>query len=165
MIGTAKAQDPAGAGPAPNFQDSDAAVGHWLHRSQTPDGEPLVVKRVCQRTLDGHYLTARTQVQVAGHVALKQQHMMRWDPVRQQKHSWVFSSNGDVAQGLWQQPSDHQSRGKLVGQSIDGQRMTASATYEWIDQDTYIYRLTNRVTGGESLPDIEWDFHRVNAGP
>ena len=163
--GTAVAQDPPSPYPEANFQDFEAMIGHWLHRGRTPDGQPLVVKRVCERTLDGHYLTARTQLQVAGRIVLKQQHMVRWDPTRQQKHSWVFSSNGDFAHGVWQQLSDQLSQGKLVGQTIDGQRKTAVATYEWVDEDTYIYRLTQRMTGGESLPDYEWDFHRVHAGP
>jgi len=162
--GTASAQAPVAVAPVPNAQDLDAMVGHWIHRGRTPEGELLVVKRVCERTLDDHYLAARTQVQVAGQTVLVQQHMVRWDPVRKQNRSWVFSSNGDFVHGAWKQASDHQTVGKLVGQTADGKRKTAVATYNWVDNDTYIYRLTQRVTGGQSLPDYEWDFHRVDVG-
>lgn len=165
LNGTAEAQNAPGPDPAANFQDFERAIGHWLHRGLTPDGQSLVVKRVCERSLDGHYLTARTQLVVAGRIVLNQKHMVRWDAARQQKHSWIFSSNGDFAHGVWQELSDQLSQGKLVGQTIDGQRKTAVATYEWVDEDTYIYRLTQRMTGGESLPDYEWDFHRVHVGP
>jgi hypothetical protein len=162
MLIAAASQARAQSGPNPEL---DWMLGNWVHRSQTPEGEALVVKRVCQRTLGGHYLTALTQIEVAGQVVLKNKHMARFDPARQKYHSWVFSSNGDFAHGMWEQLDTRHFGGELVGQTVDGKRKSATSTYEWVDGDTYIYRLMNRQTAGNSLPDIEWDFHRVPSAP
>lgn len=145
--------------------DGEWLIGEWIHRSETDEGKPLVVKRVCERTLGDHYLTALTKIQVAGNVVLVHKHMMRYDPVREENHSWVFSSNGDFSQGRWKQTSTRIFGGALAGQTVGGKRKSASSTYEWVDGNTYIYRLYDRTIGLKSLPeDIEWDFHRIESG-
>ena len=88
-------------------------------------------------------------------------HMVRYEPVNANYHSWVFSSNGDFVHGQWSQIATRDWSGKLAGQTIDGKRKTASSTYTFVDGDSYIYRLTDQQVGGEAMPDVEWDFNRV----
>ena len=91
--------------------------------------------------------------------------MVRWDPARQEHRSWVFSSNGDFATGGFRQIATRVWQGNLVGQTYDGKRKSGTATYTPNDANTFTYRLSDRKIGGESLPDIEWDFHRVLSSP
>lgn len=150
---------------APELQALEWHIGQWVHRGRTPEGKLLVVKRVCEPALGGHYLTAVTKIEVNGQEVLGHRHMVRWDSVRQEHRSWIFSSNGDFTTGRWGQIATQVSQGTLVGQTYDGKRTTATATYTRSDADTFVYRLFDHKVGGESRPDIEWDFHRVQPSP
>jgi len=164
-IGPANAQDNAAAELDPSLQPLEWQLGKWVHRSQTDDGKPLVVMRSCIGSLDGHYLSARTLIRVDGEEVLSHQHKVRWDPAREKHHSWVFSSNGDFAHGSFQQIATQVYQGQLAGQTFEGKRKTGVSTYTRVDADTYIYTLRERKAGNQSLPDIEWDFHRVTQAP
>jgi hypothetical protein len=157
--GTAQAAD-APEALQPELQSLEWHIGQWVHRS-----EGLQVTRVCKPSLDGHYLTAVTTIKQAGELVLVHRHMVRWDPARQEYRSWVFSSNGDFATGGFKQIATQVWQGSLVGQTYDGKRKSGTAAYTRVDADTFTYRLSDRKIGGESLPDIEWDFHRAQPSP
>jgi hypothetical protein len=144
----------------PELQPLEWHIGQWIHRSQD-----LVVARACKPSLDGHYMTAVTTIKKAGELVLVHRHMVRWDAARQEYRSWVFSSNGDFATGRFSQIATQVWQGNLVGQTYDGKRKSGTATYTRSDGDTFIYRLSDRRIGGQSLSDIEWDFHRVQPSP
>lgn len=152
-----------GQEPGPNYEHLKGAewfIGTWAHVGQTTDNQRLEVTRTFAWTLGKNYLTGETRIKVDGEPILARHHMAGWNPVRAQAKSWVFDSDGTFATGLWTE-FGRNKLGKVAGVRPDKTKISATIRYAFVDQDTFIYRATERLEDGVEQPDFEWKFKRI----
>jgi uncharacterized protein (TIGR02246 family) len=82
-----------------------------------------------------------------------------WDGASGIIRSWVFDTQGGFAEGLW-----HKDGKKwLVGQSgvlPDGGTGGSTNSYEFVDENTFIWRSVDREVDNQPLADVEIKFVR-----
>lgn len=152
-----------GQEPGPNYEHLKGAehfIGKWAHVGTTADKQKLEVVRTFAWTLGKNYLTGETRIKVDGQPTLARHHMAGWNPVRELPKSWVFDSDGTFATGLWTE-FGRNKLGKVTGIRTDKTKISATIRYTFEDEDTFIYRATNRLEGGVAKPDFEWKFKRI----
>ena len=162
----AGAQDPDEAGPNhEHLQRMSVHVGDWIAVDESGPGAPLIIKRHVEWALDGNYLTAVTSIGREGlKTPLVHRHMVGWDSREERVRSWIFSSNGNFARGIWG-GDEMMSEGRIGGLTPDGDTLSAIVQYEVVDRSTIIYRATERMEGGVAQADLEWEFNRVVSAP
>jgi hypothetical protein len=99
------------------------------------------------------FLVEEFQVISQGSVILKGTQRIGWDPQRKQIRSWIFDSAGGFGEATWTPVGDDWVC-KGAGVQADG--ASASATRRLIrsGQDRVIWSATERLAGGEELPDL-----------
>ncbi len=163
VLSRAMAQPPAQPANHEHLEELNWLIGRWIHRGRTPGGQPLVVRRSHDWALDGNYVTGVTKIRVDNRLVLVRRHMVGWDSEEKYIRSWVFSSNGDFARGVWQKTVGNKRIGKMSGLRPDAKHMTATVTYTLVDDDTFIYRSDLQIDG-QPQPVIIWTFKRVASG-
>ena len=76
-----------------------------------------------------------------------------WDPFSKQLKAWSFDSEGGFSEGFWQRDGNRWTL-KLTGVSADGRVGSATQIHTFVSDHAMTWQATDRVLGGESLPDI-----------
>ncbi len=152
---------PISSGNQQSLQELNWLLGKWVHKGKDTNGNPLLVTRTCKWSLNGNYMTVLTTIRVKGKLSIVRRHMVGWDAVNKRLNSWIFSSNGEFAHGIWQEYTGKKRSGKVMGLQPDGQKMSAIVTYIRLADNAFIYKVRNMVIGEEPQPDITWKFVRV----
>lgn len=84
-----------------------------------------------------------------------------WDPVQARIRSWVFDSTGGFAQAYWAKDGKRWVVG-TSGVLPDGGTGGATNIYEFVDENTFTWRSTERDVDGAPLADAELKFVRKN---
>ena len=84
-----------------------------------------------------------------------------WDPILARIRSWVFDSTGGFAQAYWAKDGKRWVVG-TSGVLPDGGTGGATNIYEFVDENTFTWRSTDRDVDGQPLPDAEIKFARKN---
>jgi uncharacterized protein (TIGR02246 family) len=85
-----------------------------------------------------------------------------WDPILARIRSWVFDSTGGFAQAYWTRDGKRWVVG-TSGVLPDGGTGGATNIYEFVDENTFTWRSTDRDVDGTPLADAEMKFVRKNA--
>jgi uncharacterized protein (TIGR02246 family) len=101
-----------------------------------------------------NFLEQKFESRRGAHVVSSGTQLIGWDPRRQQITSWVFTSDGGHAMGLW---SPHETGWivETVGTTGDGTPTTAVNTLTALDDQAYAWRSVNRTAGGFRVLDTE----------
>jgi hypothetical protein len=160
-------QQPA-AGQQPNqeqLRKLDWMIGTWVCRGRTAEGEPRVITRKYQWALEENYITCISVIRVGREATLVHRHMIGWDPDKGIYRTWVFSSNGDFVRAVWPDVEGDRREGTLAGLTPNNEQISAKAVYTREDEDTLRYQVSEYTIGGESQPDMELTFKRMNSNP
>jgi uncharacterized protein (TIGR02246 family) len=130
-----------------HIQDLTWLIGDWVDESS--EAVVLTTYRWTenQRAMEGEF-----QIHAPGYPALDGTHRIGWDPQAKQLRTWVFDSEGGFASGLWSQ-TDEGWMIKMSGVLRDGQSTSATNILQRQSGDHLSFRSTDRVIGGNALPD------------
>jgi uncharacterized protein (TIGR02246 family) len=85
-----------------------------------------------------------------------------WDARAGRIRSWVFDSTGGFAEAYWRKDGKRWVVG-TSGVLPDGGSGGATNIYEFVDENTFVWRSTERDVDGQPLPDADVKFVRKNA--
>jgi uncharacterized protein (TIGR02246 family) len=85
-----------------------------------------------------------------------------WDARTGRTRSWVFDSVGGFAEAYWRKDGKRWIVG-TSGTLPDGGTGGATNIYEFVDDNTFVWRATERDADGQPLPDAEVKFVRKPA--
>jgi uncharacterized protein (TIGR02246 family) len=124
-------------------------VGEWID-----DGGNVVVRSTCRWSDDGNFLLQEFNLQIGERDAQRVTQRIGWDPLAKRIRSWVFDSDGGFGESVWARDGDAWI---IKATAIRPDGTTASATNVLVQTgpDSYVWRSTDRIVGGEVVPSTE----------
>jgi uncharacterized protein (TIGR02246 family) len=138
----------------PQLKGLEWLVGEWQDASDKID-----VDIVCRWDRNKSFLIMQYEVKRPGEDPTYVSQRIGWDGRNGMVRSWTFDSQGGFGEGYW----DRQGNRWLVGASgvlPDGGTGGATYVYEFLDQNTFIWRALDRNVDGQPLADAEIKFVR-----
>jgi uncharacterized protein (TIGR02246 family) len=102
---------------------------------------------------DGNFLLADFTIHVAGRKVMSGTQRIGWDGSLDKFKSWVFDSEGGHSVGIWTEVDDSWVV-KATGVLPDGDACSATHIYDQTRPDTYLFTVTDRINGDETVPDF-----------
>jgi uncharacterized protein (TIGR02246 family) len=131
------------------LRDLEWLVGDWVDEGE--DGKVTFTARWDEGQ---KFLVRKFSVQIDGEPSRSGTQWIGWDPQAEQIRSWVFDSDGDFGQGQWAR-SNNAWIVKATGITGDGLSTSATQFFEPVNKDAVRLKSSDRIVGGELLPDIE----------
>ena len=116
----------------------------------------------CRWAENKAFLLMEYTVQRAGADPLTVNQRVGWDPHNGLVRSWVFDSQGGFGEGFWERAGKVWTVGSS-GILPDGGTGEATNTYEFKDENSFVWRATDREVDGQPLADAEVKFVRAPA--
>lgn len=123
-------------------------VGEW--RDESPE---RVVSTNWKWSEDGSYLLGEFSISGTESSDVKGTHRIGWDPQRAQLRSWIFEAGGAFAEGVWSSREGGGWTQQSNGVLSTGESTSSVFTYVLDGTDAIAVSQTQRIVGGESLPD------------
>jgi hypothetical protein len=140
--------------------DLDWLVGSWA--AEENGGK---MEATCRWVADKKFLERKFSVTRGDKVVSSGVQMIGWNPQSQQVQSWVFTSDGGHAVGIWTPRKDGWSI-ETHGMLADGTPTQAVNLFTKIDDQAFSWQSVDRAVGGSALPDTEEVLlKRVEAKP
>jgi len=146
---TEEVEDPEPASHYEQLKDLEWMVGEWVDQ----DGGEVITTE-CNWARNQNFLIRAFTTSAGERVDFSGMQFIGWDAARRQIRSWVFDSDGGVAEGHWQKQGDHwivQTRATLP----DGSLASSTSIIRPIDADSFGWQQVNRTVAGEILPNID----------
>jgi uncharacterized protein (TIGR02246 family) len=133
--------------PHDRLKDLEWMVGDWID-----EGADSVVRVHCQWSEDENFLFRTFTAKRQGKPVMTVNQRIGWDPVTGHFRSWEFDSEGGFGEGKWSRDGQ---RWVVKSSGVGPDGTTASATNVMSRERTDLVRWasTDRVIGGESVPD------------
>jgi uncharacterized protein (TIGR02246 family) len=145
--------------PRDRLKDLEWMIGEWV--DEAPDS---VVRFNCRWSEDGNFLIRSFTLKWAGKSVLTGTQRIGWDPLAKQIRSWEFDSEGGFGEGRWSRDGE---RWVVKHSAVRPEGTTVSATNSMtrVRPDMIQWVSTERVLGGESVPDDAYVLVRVPPEP
>lgn len=134
-------------------------IGGW--RDESPDA---VVDISWRWSDDGNFLLGTFDTKFEGQAARQGSHRIGWDAERQQFRSWIFTTTGVFAEGVWLE-RDGVWEVALSATLPDGTLSSGTIVYERDGEDALIVSQVKRQAAGEPLPDLQARMVRTPPPP
>ena len=131
-----------------DLQPLEWLIGEWID-----EGRAESVHTTFRWDDNKSFLLEEFQVVREGSVVLKGSQRIGWDPQAKQIRSWTFDSAGGFGEATWT-PVEEKWICKARGITADGGSASATRTLTRATADRVIWTATDRVAGGEQLPDL-----------
>src|SRR5215471_2492457 len=138
----------------PQLKALEWMVGEW----QDPSGK-IDVTTACRWDRNKSFLIVEYEVKRAGAEPLHVSQRVGWDGHNGLIRSWVFDSDGGFSEGYWERQGNKWVVAK-AGVLPDGGTGSATNIYEFVDQNTFIWRAIDREVEGQPLSNTEIKFVR-----
>ena len=125
----------------------------WLLGEWVDEGRTEVIEAKFRWDENKSFLLEEFQVVREGEVVLKGTQRIGWDPQRKQIRSWIFDSAGGFGEAVWT-PSGDDWICKSSGVSAEGTTASATRRLTRAAEERVIWSSTDRLAGGEELPDL-----------
>ena len=143
-------------------EDLPAAPSHheqlkgldWLVGTWVDEGGGEVITTECKWTRNQNFLVRSFTASIGDHVDITGMQFVGWDPARKQIRSWVFDSDGGLADGVWSQDGDRWLV-KTKATLSDGKTASSTSILRPVDKDTFAWQQVSRTVDGELLPNID----------
>jgi uncharacterized protein (TIGR02246 family) len=126
----------------------------WMIGDWTAENKGVDFHLSCRWIADKHFIEQNYFAQRGNKVITSGRQIVGWDPARQKIASWMFTSDGGHAFGLWTPRED----GMVVeaeGVLPDGTPTTAVNITRKLDDKAIVWRSTERSAGGTPLADTD----------
>lgn len=141
----------------PQLQSLQWLVGEW--QDDSPDKDIKLTVRWAENKA---FLLMEYAVKRAGAEPLTVSQRIGWDPHNGAVRSWVFDSDGGFGEGDWERDGRNWAV-EAAGVLPDGGTGGAKHRYEVKDENTFVWRATDREVDGQSVADAEVTFVRTGA--
>ncbi len=126
----------------------------WMTGDWIDEDGGSVIKTQCHWTRNNNFLVRSFTATVEDRIELTGMQIVGWDAARKQIRSWVFDSEGGLAEGVWKHRGDHwlvQTKATLP----DGTQASSTSILKPAGKDRFTWQKVNRVADGEILPNID----------
>ena len=134
--------------PHEHLQEIAWLVGDWVD-----EHDDALVETSCRWSEDGNFLLQDFTVRLPGVASLKGTQRIGWDPIRKSFRSWTFDSEGGYTEATWWR-AGYSWLLRAEGVTPQGVMASACRTMTPQGKDAYEMQITDRVSGGQRLPDI-----------
>jgi hypothetical protein len=131
------------------LKDLEWLVGNWVDH-----GGGEVITTECKWTRNQNFLVRSFTASIEGHVDITGMQFVGWDPARKQIRSWVFDSDGGLAEGVWTR-NDGRWLVKTNATLPDGKTASSTSVLRPLGEHTFGWQKVNRVVAGEILPNVD----------
>ena len=123
-------------------------IGEWLSESRS--GLVIASYRWAD---DRRSILSEFKVQASGRPVSSGSERIAWDPLARKLHSWMFSSEGELAEGTWTRNGSLWLV-KISGVSGDGKPISSTSVLTRVAKDRMTWQSRDRVIGDEQMPNI-----------
>ena len=126
----------------------------WLVGSWIDADDQVTIQTEIEWTKNRNFLRRSFAAVVRGQIDMSGMQIIGWDAAEKQIRSWVFDSDGGVAEATWTHKGDQwliQNRATLA----DGRIATSLNILTYVDGDSFQWESVNREVDGELLPNVE----------
>jgi uncharacterized protein (TIGR02246 family) len=141
----------------PQLKGLEWLVGEWQDASDKID-----VDLVCRWDRNKSFLLMEYEVKHPGEDAIHVTQRIGWDGRNGTIRSWTFDSQGGFGESNWQREGNRWVA-DTSGILPDGGTGGATNTYDFVDQNTFVWRSLDRDVDGQPLADAEIKFVRKAA--
>jgi len=153
---------PAETGDVPSLAYPQLKALEWLVGEWQDASGKIDVATVCRWDRNKSFLIMEYEVKRPGTEPIQVRQRVGWDGHNGIIRSWVFDTQGGFGEGYWQRQGNKWIVTK-AGILPDGGTGSATNVYEFVDQNTFIWRAKDREVDGQPLSDTEIKFVRKNA--
>ena len=141
------------AGEEPSAQALLDKVG-WMIGDWTAEKRGVEFHLSCRWIADKHFIEQNYFSRRGKKVITSGRQIVGWDPARQRIASWMFTSDGGHAYGVWT-PREDGMTVEAEGVLPDGTPTTAVNITRKLDDKAVVWRSTDRTAGGTPLADTD----------
>jgi uncharacterized protein (TIGR02246 family) len=152
---------PTEAGDLPSAAAASLAELGWLVGEWASEGEKADVAVKVSWGTNRAFLLMDYAIKREDGDLLEVTARVGWDARQGRIRSWVFDSTGGFAEAYWRKDGKRWVVG-TSGVLPDGGTGGATNLYEFVDENTFVWRSTERDVDGQPLPDAEVKFVRKN---
>ena len=142
-------EPPAAPSHYEQLKDLEWLVGQWVDEE---GGE--VITTECKWSRNRNFLVRSFTASIGDYVDITGMQLVGWDPAQKQIRSWVFDSDGGLAEGVWSH-KDNRWLVKTKATLPDGKTASSTSILRPVDKDTFAWQKVNRTVDGEILPNID----------
>ncbi len=124
-------------------------IGEWTSK----EGE-AVVKAKCDWTKNKNFITRSFSITVKDKLEISGTQVIGWDASVGKIKSWMFDSDGGVAEGIWMRSGNSWSV-KTAATMPDGGKGAAVHVMTYVDDTSFTWHTVSRELDGEILPNID----------
>lgn len=124
-------------------------IGDWVDADDQDR-----IETTCAWTRNKNFITRSFTVSVQGRIDMAGMQVIGWDAAAKQIRSWVFDSDGGVAEGRWTK-KDNRWSVATTGTLPDGRKASSVSIITYVDDDQFKWQSVNRTVDGELLPNID----------
>jgi uncharacterized protein (TIGR02246 family) len=142
-------EPPAAPSHHEQLKGLDWLVGKWVDEE---GGE--VITTECKWSRNRNFLVRSFTASIGDYVDITGMQIVGWDPARKQIRSWVFDSDGGLAEGVWSRNGDRWLV-KTKATLPDGKTASSTSILRPLDKGSFGWQKVNRTVDGEILPNID----------
>lgn len=127
----------------------DWLVGNWAGKSENGS-----IEFSCHYTENDAFMIRSFRILQDSEVTMSGMQVIAWDPVHEKIRSWTYDSDGGFGEDVWSQADDQYTmRAKYT--LPDGGKGSALHAMRYVDDNTFVWKSTNREIDGELQPDTD----------
>jgi uncharacterized protein (TIGR02246 family) len=124
-------------------------IGDWMDES--PES---IVTTSCKWSENKNFILQDIAIRKQGNEIMHLSQRIGWDPLTKQIKSWLFDSEGGYGESFWT-PDGNRWLVKATAVRKDGTTGSMTNIYTLQGKDSYTWRTTDRIIGGDVLPPVE----------
>lgn len=140
--------------PAPPSNYERLKELSWMIGEWTSKEGDAVVKAKCDWAKNKNFITRSFSITIKDKLEISGTQVIGWDASIGKIKSWMFDSDGGVAEGIWTRSGNSWSV-KTAATMPDGSKGSAVHVMTYVDDTSFLWHTVNRELDGEILPNID----------
>ena len=129
------------------FSELEKLIGTWSH--ETSLGK---IETTYRWIANKKFIERDFSVSIDGKITMSGTQIIGWEPSSEQITSWLFDSTGGNGIAIWS-PTEKGWMIQSSGVTSNGTATAATNFWNFSDDDTLVWKSTNRIMGNESLAE------------